>query len=120
MEHVWRWFCEIAGARTSNGFGANPISYGEIAAWASLTGQDVSPWEARLLRRVDAAVLNVLNSKDKPEEDAPLIECQADDAVAVKSLMRGLQLRSGGGVEKPAPPQSTAIPTAPQTSLASA
>jgi hypothetical protein len=54
---------ELAGARTSNGFGPNAIGYGELQAWARLTGRDPSPWEVSVLRRMDAAMLSKLTKK---------------------------------------------------------
>ena len=56
LEHVWGWFHELHGARTS-GMQPNPISWSEIKAWAELTHTEPTPWEARLLRRLDEAFL---------------------------------------------------------------
>ena len=41
----------------SNGMGAVPLSWAEIASWRQLTGVPIEPWEARLLRRLSAAYL---------------------------------------------------------------
>lgn len=57
LEHIWAWFCELNSARTSNGFGANPITYSEIAAWSALTLNVPTPWEVSLLKRIDRAFL---------------------------------------------------------------
>lgn len=51
--HVWLWFVELDEARTVSGFGASSISYVDIKAWAELTGRDPTPFEVRLLRRLD-------------------------------------------------------------------
>jgi len=62
--HVLGWFWELNACRGSNGFGANPISYSEISAWASLTGHIMRPAEVRLLRVIDGAYLSVMNERE--------------------------------------------------------
>lgn len=51
--YVWTWFLELHAARGSSGFGPLPIGYGEIAAWAALTGRAPLPWEIELLTALD-------------------------------------------------------------------
>lgn len=53
MEHLWEWFLELHGARGYGHNGPQPISYGEIEAWASLCNKEPSQWEVKLLRRLD-------------------------------------------------------------------
>jgi hypothetical protein len=55
--HVWAWFCDLHSARSSSGFGPNPISYSEIAAWGKLTGERVRRHEVKLLRQLDTLFL---------------------------------------------------------------
>ena len=55
--HVWGWFQELQEGRSGNGFGPNPLSFAEIAAWASLTGRRPQPWEVRALKKIDLAYL---------------------------------------------------------------
>lgn len=99
VEHVWRWYCELGGARTSNGFGLNPISYSEIRAWADLTGADPTPWEVSLLKRLDMVTL--ANQKaSTPAEGEPDIEVRADDMEGVKALFRGFQTRAKEAFKK--------------------
>jgi hypothetical protein len=38
LSYIWGWFWELAATRQSHGFGPNPLSYSDIAAWAGLTG----------------------------------------------------------------------------------
>lgn len=78
MAYLWGWFIELASARTSNGFGLNPISYVEIAAWARLTGREPSPWEVSLLKRMDGAALAAY-AKKAPGAKAPPREIKPDD-----------------------------------------
>lgn len=56
VAHVWDWFHEMAGRRTS-GVAANPISYQDVMAWAQLTDRDPTPWEVHLLLRLDDTML---------------------------------------------------------------
>jgi hypothetical protein len=53
LAHVWAWFLDISGSRTSAGFGMNPIAYSEIDAWARLTGQRPTAIEVGILKRLD-------------------------------------------------------------------
>lgn len=63
--YLWAWFVELSAARSGNGFGENPIGYTEIAAWAALTGRDLTPWEVSVLRRLDAVTLAAWAEKSK-------------------------------------------------------
>jgi hypothetical protein len=58
------WFCELSQTRSSNGFGANPISFAEIEAWARMTRSMPTPREVLLLRRLDAVALRFINAKN--------------------------------------------------------
>jgi len=58
---------ELNLARASNGFGASPIGYAEIAAWARLTGAEPGPFELDCIRRLDLAFI----SSTQPEKPAP-------------------------------------------------
>lgn len=51
--HVWNVFIELHAARGSSGFGPSPISFTEIAAYRSVTGIDLSPWEVKVIRALD-------------------------------------------------------------------
>ncbi|MDR2561308.1 MAG: hypothetical protein LBC63_06025 [Holophagales bacterium] len=44
-------------ARSSDGYGWNPLSYTEIAAWGKLMGERVRRHEAKLLRQLDLLFL---------------------------------------------------------------
>ena len=52
-EHIWRWFCELTVARGSNGWGPNPLSYQDIAAWVALTGTITRPEEVKAIMLLD-------------------------------------------------------------------
>lgn len=57
FSHIWNAFAELHAARGGNGFGGNPISYGEIAAYRALTGTDLSPWEVKVIRALDTVYI---------------------------------------------------------------
>jgi hypothetical protein len=57
--HIWEWFHEVHSARTSNGFGPNPIGYAEIAAWSKLSGIRPNMHEVKMLRELDRVYLEV-------------------------------------------------------------
>lgn len=59
-QHVLHWFLELDGGRSGNGFGADPISYSEIAAWRDLTSARPEVWEVRAIKAMDVAFLNEL------------------------------------------------------------
>lgn len=55
--HLWNAFIELHQARGSSGFGPNPISYAEIAAYRAVTGADLSPWEVKVIRALDTVYI---------------------------------------------------------------
>lgn len=64
---IWRAFCDLAGARSSNGYGPNPIAWTEIDAWLRVTGARLDAWEVRAIRRMDAAFLDWAAERVKAE-----------------------------------------------------
>lgn len=63
MAHIWIWFLELDSARTSSGFGPNPISYTEIQAYFNLIGVKPKKFEVRTIKRFDNAVLQIYAEK---------------------------------------------------------
>lgn len=61
---VWHSFLRLNSKRTSNGFGANPISYLEIDAFCRLTNTYFTSEEIQVLEMLDGLVLKQLR-KDK-------------------------------------------------------
>lgn len=86
--YLWVWFCELSGARTSNGYGANPITFPDIAAWSQVMGLRPTPWEVSVIRRMDIAVLSVLN-KASGSGEVPVT-----DTKGVSSIFSGLKARA--------------------------
>jgi hypothetical protein len=49
--HITEWLVEM-GLSEAAGMGVAPLSWTTIDAWCRRTGIDLSPWEARLIRRL--------------------------------------------------------------------
>lgn len=58
-EALWAWFVELRAGLPAE----RPLSFTELAAWAGLTGEAPSAWEARMLRALDRLWLNMRESK---------------------------------------------------------
>lgn len=62
--HWWSMFMELSRARSSNGFGPNPISYIEIDAWRRLTDVDLSPFDVKMIRMLDDLWITTITEKE--------------------------------------------------------
>lgn len=58
-EHVWKWFIDLHSARSSSGFGINPISYSDIYSYFNLIGMYPDEWELDLIKIMDRKVLSI-------------------------------------------------------------
>jgi hypothetical protein len=58
-EHVWKWFIDLHRARSSNGFGINPISYSDTYSYFNLIGMQPDEWELDLIKIMDSKVLSI-------------------------------------------------------------
>lgn len=56
---VWKVFIDLNNARSSSGFGVNPVSYLEIQAYCSLYNTVLDEWELDLIRKFDNEVLKI-------------------------------------------------------------
>ncbi len=63
VDHVWAWFWELNGARSSNGFGYDPVSYIEIKAWSELVQANPQDWEIRMIKAMDSTFLAETNKR---------------------------------------------------------
>jgi hypothetical protein len=68
LSHLWDWFVELSAGRGSNGWGPNPISYPDIAAWAGLTGVAIRVSEVRALIWLDRLWLQSHNEGQKAHQ----------------------------------------------------
>lgn len=58
-QHLWRWFCELHGARQSGPVGPAPLSFSEIDSWSRLRAIPVSAEEVAVIRALDALFMEV-------------------------------------------------------------
>jgi hypothetical protein len=85
--HIWEWFTDLHNARQA-GFAANPISFQEIESFCRLTGAIISPWELSVLRRIDQAVLAVINKTGRRHEKEPTESDAAATKQSIRSVMK--------------------------------
>lgn len=55
----------MSAARGAGFGGPLPLAWADIAAWARLTDTRLSGYEVRLLRRMDAAFMQVLGERER-------------------------------------------------------
>lgn len=60
--HLWEAFWDIFRAPGDMG-GGHPVSWAEMRGWCDLTGRQLLPWEARLIRRLGDAWLRIDGEK---------------------------------------------------------
>lgn len=65
--NIYRDFQELDAARTSNGFGVNPITFTEILSFYALNRIEVEPWEVNVLRYFDSLIVNLHSEKAQKE-----------------------------------------------------
>jgi hypothetical protein len=63
--HLIGWFFELHGRRSMGQYGPAPLSWADLYAWACLTGRKPTPWELRVLGRIDAAYFATLNARNQ-------------------------------------------------------
>lgn len=68
-ECLWDWFWELNAGRGSNGFGPLPLTWSDMLAWASIYGMKLHPWQAHVLRGMDAAWLEEVTMRKKETTD---------------------------------------------------
>jgi len=65
---VWKWFIDLHNARTSNGFGVNPITYTEMKCYFDLVEIRPEAWELELIKRFDVVALNAFAKQSEIEK----------------------------------------------------
>lgn len=63
--YVWAAYRELDLARTSNGYGPNPISYTDMLAYFVLQGMKPRPWVIATLRAIDVAFLTFVSERSE-------------------------------------------------------
>ena len=76
MPYLTGWLFEI-GPTSPGGMGPVPIGWQEIAAWQSLTGNSLDPWEAKTLRRLSADFVNMMHEAKDKSFPAPFTSAEA-------------------------------------------
>lgn len=66
---VWDWYCEIAGPRSGNGFGLNPIGWKDLESWQNLTGTRLRTHERGWILELDR--LFMADLAEEAKERAP-------------------------------------------------
>lgn len=64
-ELYWEWFHELSAGRGSSGFGPLPLSWPDMAAWATISGIELQPWQADIFRAMDQAWLKAVADQGK-------------------------------------------------------
>ena len=67
--HVWPWFWQLSQRRTSGFDSANPLTWGEIAAWQQLTRTLILPEEIELILMMDSAWLEAVAEHREEQKD---------------------------------------------------
>lgn len=78
---IWSWFIEISATRTYNPAGPNPISYGEIEAWARLNRWPIEPCHVEAIVAMDRAYLDHAYSKAKAPDGTKILPRGSGQAV---------------------------------------
>lgn len=60
---LWMDFRALDSARSSNGYGANPISFSEIQAYCKMMEIELQPWEIEIIKVFDVTLLNLQAEK---------------------------------------------------------
>jgi len=68
------------GPTTPSGDGAAALGFSEMAAWSRIMGVDLSPWEARTLRRLSRTFLSQQQDSRNPACIEPMVAVDQDRA----------------------------------------
>ena len=69
-----------AGACEAGAMGVVPLSWQEIAAWATVSGAVIDAWERTALRKMSVAYVDGLHEGAKPNSAAPYVDEEAQAA----------------------------------------
>lgn len=69
MEQVWYWFVSLNNARSSNGFGVNPIQYSEMKAYFDLINVEPEEWEVNTIKQLDIVAMQIFADQQKREQE---------------------------------------------------
>lgn len=85
------------GIYKSTGMGLAPLDWVDIRAWVELTGTEILPEEARILRELSAVYLSHSNKGKEPDAPAPFLEREttADRGANIKEQMQAFKTKRG-------------------------
>jgi hypothetical protein len=63
IAYLWEWFCQLSNSRSYAEFGALPITYAEIKAWAELTHSEPTAWDVNVIKQIDSVFIAEANKK---------------------------------------------------------
>lgn len=58
-KHLWNYFIQLDSRRSGSGFGANPISYADLAGWEAVSRVTLETWEREAIFAIDILKLTV-------------------------------------------------------------
>ena len=96
--YLIEWLFEI-GPAIAGAMGSAAIGWQDIGAWQQITGIELLPWEARILRRLSQDFISQNHDAGKPECPAPWAALSDDRREAVgrkiSSALRALAASPG-------------------------
>jgi hypothetical protein len=79
------WLFEI-GPTSAGSMGEGPLGYRDFAAWQDISGIDLMPWEARLLRQLSIEYAMTRHKAEEQAFPAPY-SGEVDDVVANRDVV---------------------------------
>lgn len=58
LAYLWQWYMELRAARQFSEGEILPLQYSEIEAWSRLSGNEVTQFDVRVLKKLDIIELN--------------------------------------------------------------
>lgn len=89
------WLFDV-GPTCASGMGEGVITYTELANWQAISGVELEPWEARLLRRLSAAYAGENYEARKRDHPAPFGGDKSDLEVSRDRVSLQLKAVFGG------------------------
>lgn len=100
--YLTTWLFEI-GPTAIGGMGEGPLGYQDFTAWQAVSGIELMPWEARLLRRLSSEYMAERQRAEEPTALAPYneqgeIAARRDRVEAqFKAMAQALSRKKEGG-----------------------
>lgn len=78
------------GPSMQGGMGPAPLTYSELVAWQQSSGIELTPWEAKTLRRLSGEYVSECSRAEKPDCPSPLaVEMTDEDRETVSKKVQG-------------------------------